>query len=436
MYQKITLFIQAILILGVSTAFFFSEKREISDSEKRKLAQWPALTDSTYLSGAYFRGISSYVNDQFPKRDELLALSNTIRYNMGMHFENEIRMVVVQAGMEQGTAGSDTSNTSLNDFNDAYSGGMIILNGAVFTLNSGSTAVSPVFAAMLNDYANALPQVQVYSAVAPLSSAYIPDEQYAHLNGKNEATLLAIRDHLNGNVKFADVMAEMNAHRNEKLFFGTDHHWTANGAYHAYVAFCKAAGFTPVDRSEMTYEKRGTFLGSLYDLTRDPSVQEHPDTLEIYKPKVSSESIRYGESGFDNGRKCALFSGAVGYTCFISGDYPLEKITTSIKNGRKACVIKNSMGNAFAVYLVSHFEEIYVVDFRYSKHNLMTLIQDNKVTDLIFGMGMYGAMSRGTIGMMRNLGLNKPYTKPNVESPNTEKEIEVIETENEKKSEQ
>ncbi|MDP5076104.1 MAG: hypothetical protein NWP82_06450, partial [Flavobacteriales bacterium] len=75
-----------------------------------------------------------------------------------------------------------------------------------------------------------------------------------------------------------------------------------------------------------------------------------------------------------------------------------------------ACVIKNSMGNAFAVYLVHHYEEIWVVDFRYSKHNLMTLLRDNGINDLIFGMGMYGAMSRGTIQMMRNLGFKKAVT--------------------------
>jgi hypothetical protein len=38
--------------------------------------------------------------------------------------------------------------------------------------------------------------------------------------------------------------------------------------------------------------------------------------------------------------------------------------------------------------------------------------------------------------MMRNLGLNKPYTKANVEVPTQEKESEEIQNENEKKSEQ
>lgn len=418
MFQKISIFVQAIVLVGISTAFFFSEKKLISESEKRTLAQWPSLTDSSYFAGAYFRGISDYVNDQFPERDGLLQLSNAIRYEMGIHYEDEIRLVTVEGGMEQKTETTDSIVVASDDFKELYKNGLIIINGAAYTPNTGSTAVSPVFAKLLNDYATALgPNVTVYSCIAPLSSAYIPAKQYAHLNGKNEQTLNAIRNNLQPGVRFADVLGEMNAHRDEKLFFGTDHHWTANGAYHAYVAFCRSAGIQPVDRSQMNYENRGAFLGSLYDLTRDVSIKEHPDTLELYKPRVITESVYYPERGFKNAKKCSLFNGASGYACFISGDQPLEKITTGVKNGRKACVIKNSMGNAFAVYLVHHYEEIWVVDFRYSKHNLMTLMADNRINDLIFGMGMYGAMSRGTIQMMRNLGFKKAVTLPAEATP-------------------
>lgn len=414
MFQKISIFVQALVLIGISSTFFFSEKKLISESEKRSLAQWPELNDSTYFSGAYFRGISEYINDQFPERDWLLELSNKIRFNMGIHQEDEIRMVVVDGQMEQNNpvVSGDSTAASTNDFNAAYSGGMLIVNGAAYTMNSGSVNVAPIFAQMVNDYANTLgPNVTVYSAVAPLSSAFIPSKQYEYLNNKNAQTLYAIRDNLQPGVKFADVLAEMNAYRNEKLFFGTDHHWTAYGAYHAYVAFCKAAGLNPAKLSDMEHEIRGPFLGSLYDLTRDVSVKEHPDTLELFKPRVTTELVYYGPTGFDKPVKCSLFSMARGYPSFISGDHPLEKITTCVKNGRRACVVKNSMGNAFCVYLVNHYEEIYIVDFRYSKHNLVSLIRDKQVNDLIFGMGMYGAMSKGTINMMRNLGLKKSAAK-------------------------
>ena len=79
------------------------------------------------------------------------------------------------------------------------------------------------------------------------------------------------------------------------------------------------------------------------------------------------------------------------------------RIQTGIKNGKKAVVIKNSMGNAFAVYLVNHYQEIWVVDLRYSKQNLTKIIKENNINDIVFAVGMYAAMSKGTIGMMRRL---------------------------------
>ena len=107
------------------------------------------------------------------------------------------------------------------------------------------------------------------------------------------------------------------------------------------------------------------------------------------------------------------------------------KITTSVKNGKKAVVVKNSMGNAFSVYLISHYEEIYVVDFRYSNHNLIDLIEKNKINDLIFALGMYGAMSNGTINMMRHLAVNNgvpKYAPPAVVSDTNKIVTPVIDT--------
>jgi hypothetical protein len=150
------------------------------------------------------------------------------------------------------------------------------------------------------------------------------------------------------------------------------------------------------------------FIGTLYNHTRDLSVKENPDTMEYYVPKVNASAVQFPKAGFKRPMKSHVFyhdaSGGNTYSTFIAGDHPLMKITTDVKNGKKAVVIKNSYGNAFVVYLISHYEEVWVVDFRYSQHNLVSLIRDNKINDLIFGLGMYGAMSGQAISMMRNLG--------------------------------
>jgi hypothetical protein len=140
----------------------------------------------------------------------------------------------------------------------------------------------------------------------------------------------------------------------------------------------------------------------------DLSVKNNPDTMEYYIPRVTTTAVRYPAYGLNKPIKSQVFyhtsSGGNTYSTFIGGDAPLMRINTNVKNGKKAIVIKNSYGNAFTVFLISHYEEIWVVDFRYSKQNMIEIIRKNKINDMIFALGMYGAMSNGTINMMRNLG--------------------------------
>ena len=39
-----------------------------------------------------------------------------------------------------------------------------------------------------------------------------------------------------------DAYSKLEAHKDEYLYFRSDHHWTALGAYYAYTAFCESAG--------------------------------------------------------------------------------------------------------------------------------------------------------------------------------------------------
>ena len=292
-------------------------------------------------------------------------------------------------------------------------------------MGGGSPAMSKHFSKMVSEYAEQLKgECRVFSAVAPLSSAFIPVEKYKHYNAQNKKTLKAIGSSLSNGAIFCDVFEEMNKHAGEKMYFSTDHHWKPIGAYYAYTAFCKAAGFEAVPLNKMEKRTKYNFLGSLYQHTLDPSVKNNPDTMEYYIPKITTTAVRYTAYGYDKQSKSQVFahgsSGGNTYSTFISGDAPMMRINTNVKNGKKAIVIKNSYGNAFVVYLISHYEEIWVVDFRYSKQNIIETIRKNKINDMIFAMGMYGAMSKGTINMMRNLGKQsgvyvppKPvYTEP------------------------
>lgn len=404
----------AVIFTGLALYIIIPDKK-ISYEEKRKLAVLPTLTTETYLKGQYTDSIDAYMDDHLPYRKELIMVADFIKYYKGPHFENKTEGKIFVAKKQPKKKTEDPLEVKtpefLDEFQEQYSGDLLILNGSVYALNGGSSKMSKRFADMVNEYAYKLNgKAKVYTCVAPLSSAFIPAQKYRKYNGLQEKTLQAIHANLRGAV-FCDVFGELNAHGNEKLYYGTDHHWSARGAYYGYVAFCKAAGLKPVPMSNMERKVKYGFLGSMYQHTRDESVREHPDTFEYWIPKSTATGLRYDAYNFDRPRSHKLFyhtsSGGNMYSTFIGGDHPLLKFTTGIKNGKKCVVVKNSYGNAFAVYLVSHYQEIYVVDLRYSKHNLIELIEQNDINDLIFAIGMYGAMGNGSIQLMRKLSTQK-----------------------------
>lgn len=410
MDKKVNVLLFFSLVLGFPILLLISPKEKASKDEKRKLAEFPVFTSQSYLRGTWTKRVDDYIDDHFPFREALIHTTPFFHAAKGFQLKNAERVVVVPKKKE---TSSDTKEEKrdtlafLDEFEENFSGSMLIIDGCVYPLGGGSPKMSKHFAKMVSEYAEKFPNVRVFSAVAPLSSAFIPAAKYKHFNVQNKKTLLAIKENLTNGAIFSDVFEELNNHAATKLYFGTDHHWKPLGAYYAYVAFCKSAGLEPIALEQMTKKIKYNFLGTMYQYTHDPSVLAHPDTMEYWEPKVETEAFNLGAYGTSKGSRAKVFyntsSGGNTYSTFLGGDHPLMRIKTSVKNGKKAVVIKNSMGNAFAVFLISHYEEIWVVDLRYSKQNLTRIIQENNINDVVFAVGMYAAMSHGTIGMMRRL---------------------------------
>jgi hypothetical protein len=411
MKDKINVVVFFGLLVTGAISFFVLKKESISVDEKRKLATIEEFNWNSVSEKKFTKSVTAYITDHFPFRGKFIEGSDQLKAMRGIVLENQERVILAKKAPKRKPGEPVDPTIShmeyVKDFEEDYAGDLLILNGKVYNLTGGSTKMSASFARMVNEYALALKgQTRVFSCVAPVACAFIPVEKYKRFNSQNKATLQAIGAHLANGAIFSDVFTELNNHSGKQLFFGTDHHWNATGAYYGYVAFCKSAGLTPVPMEKMQKKVKYGFLGSMYQHTRDLSVKEHPDTFAYYIPNVATTAVRYGEYNFDKPSKVSVFANSNGgnmYSTFISGDHPMIKITTGVKNGRRCAVVKNSMGNAFSVYLISHYEEIYVVDFRYSKHNLMALIRENKINDLIFAVGLYAAMSNGTINMMRRL---------------------------------
>ena len=54
-------------------------------------------------------------------------------------------------------------------------------------------------------------------------------------------------------------------------------------------------------------------------------------------------------------------------------------------------------------YLASHFEEVYVIDYRYFEGSVKKLVNDNKITDILFAHNVFMFNASYTISRERNM---------------------------------
>ncbi len=179
----------------------------------------------------------------------------------------------------------------------------------------------------------------------------------------------------------------------EYLYFRTDHHWTAMGAYRAYEQFAAAAGFTPTPLDQYIEHEYDGFLGTFYNSTQSDAMARTPDTVYAYEaPSTNNIHITNAEmsdwlylviANVDNS------SAGNKYGTFIGGDNPYSYIENpNLSDGSAVMVVKESYGNAFVPFLIENYQYVYVVDYRYisevDDRNLAEMCEALNVQDVLF----------------------------------------------------
>ena len=433
------------LLVGLGALFVMTPKEEVSEGEKRKLAQLPEFSWSSLGEGAYMKGIDDFVADNFVFRYALTDLAGQIKQWRGW-VQDDIQ-VFSDKGTHKGAAGGPAApvrdertasvtppvaqspgqlsqpslqegagravNARSADAAGASAAGtavaapaddapyqniesIIIYKGRAVQMLGGSPQMAAPFASVIGRYQQELPNTTIYFMGIPIGADYY----LPHKVNKGVMREKLVIDHMHSilppQVRSVHAYEKLAQHTSEYVYFNTDHHWTGLGAYYAYTAFAEAARFNPLPLSAFSKKEIPNFLGTLYHRTMSPVLKAKGDTVEYYKVPVQT-SARFYPAGSRQGQPTQLYAeyarGGGAYGVFLGGDYPMMKITSDVKNGRKIVVIKDSYGNAFAPYLASHYEEVYVIDYRYFNGNIKTLIQEEGIQDLLFAHNAYVFLS-------------------------------------------
>ena len=269
-------------------------------------------------------------------------------------------------------------------------GGVLLHEGQALFMFQGTDRGAQGYANAVNTWvelvAKKRPGMTSTVVVTPTSSHfYLPPAARARTTSEPK-NLAAMRAALLPEVRFADVVSEMEGHQDEALFFKSDHHWTGLGAYYAYRAWAHANGVKPLELSAFSKRSVPGIAGSFWSLTQAPELRNADKESFYYVPTtVTFDGTQYTGPQQKTPLAQPFFAEkSRGYIVFLGGDIPLLVSNTSAGTGRTALVVKNSYGNAFAPYLLPHFDRVVVLDYRYVSRNIQDIVDTFGVTDLVF----------------------------------------------------
>jgi len=303
-------------------------------------------------------------------------------------------VLVYSGGLPEGAV-SDDDSEGLEEFDKPYvlppPEGRRVAPGARFGVDIhknpdvvfhgyfyvGSTSILR-YIEVLDSYRRTLPDTaRVFCLLAPTNVEFL-DERYSAGVAGQKAPTKSIYNRLEGKgVVPVDAYSKLEAHADkEYLYFRTDHHWTAVGAYYAYLAYAETAGFAPVTVDNYLEFAATDFLGSYVRDTPSNAVSNSPDTVYYYK---INNGTTFSQSLFRTPT-----DGGASYSVFLGGDQTIHDFTTSNKNGKVLVVIKESFGNAFIPWVAPHYERIIAIDPRHYTDSITKYLGDCSNADFLF----------------------------------------------------
>lgn len=343
-----------LFIILVPLAIIFSNDREFSENENRYLSSKPKISINDILTGKYFENFEKYIDDQFILRDKLYEMKTQLQILVGNEDINGVYLAkdnyLIEKKLED-----EVDKKKLQD-----------------NINR------------LNEFAKSNNDKNIQIMIVPTASLILKEKLPKNAGGYNQNNILdTIKDNIE-NATFIDLREQLLLHKDEYIYYKTDHHWTTLGSYYAYQEWCKYnqsnTNISDYLRETVTTE----FKGSLYSKVLNKNVEN--DEIEIFKPiKEANYKVSYNfnkkidSSVYDFNKLNTKDK----YQVFLGGNHAELQINTSNKNGKNLLIIKDSYANSFIPFLLNDYENICVIDMRYFKNNLKEYMNENKISEIL-----------------------------------------------------
>ncbi|MFI3170024.1 MAG: DHHW family protein [Faecalibacterium sp.] len=348
--------------------FFFNlatPDKAVSEMENKSLTQMPTInfekvTTANLAStlNTYFSNYTDYAKDQIAGRDALISAYSFV----------------------------ETAVFQKTDIGQIYLGDDDMMFTKTVDMLTSEETNYPANIAALAALSEAYPGM-VSAIIAPTSAQIytenIPDNApMLDMNAMIDEVIAAGEA---AGANMIDVRDTLTAHKDEYIYYRTDHHWTTLGAYYAYEAYCESLQLEPFDTSAYNAVEISDFYGTHYAKAR--TWDAVPDTLTYYEMdnqltvykvygtnniEVDTVSDIYLYENFDAYDKYGAFmQGNPGYSS-LEGD-----------GEGSILVLKDSYANCFMPFLTANYETIDIIDYRFYGYGLDSLIAENEYSQIL-----------------------------------------------------
>lgn len=321
----------AVLWLGLTAFAWLRTPGDISEAERRPLAQFPTLNGETILNGKFMSEFEKYTLDQFPLRDPFRQVKSLFHYYaLGQKDNNDIYIADGYAAKLEYPLNEAAVEKALEKFNLIYENNLKDTGSKIYT------AIIPdkgYYLGEENDY-----PVMDYEKLYAMVQAGMPWSEHV------------------------DIRYELSA----KDYYFTDTHWRQEKLLPVAQKLCRAMGVTAPKAEDFTKTKvEKPFYGVYYGQAALPMAAEELFVMEsdilkdctVYSYDLKADTAVYNME--------KLTSRDL-YDVFLSGPQSLLEIKNpNAKTDKELIVFRDSFGSSLVPLLVQDYAKVTVVDIRY-----------------------------------------------------------------------
>ena len=348
------------LWLGLVGFAWFGPKQEISEAERRPLAQMPQINAETLMDGKFMTNFEKFTLDQFPLRDRFRQLKSLFHYYVMQYQDNnDIYVHDGYAVKLEYPMNPESMGLAVKRFQAVYDR---------FLKNSDAS---------------------VYLAIVPDKSYYLAEEN-GYLSMDYDAFFAAMEK----DMPWATPI-DLTPTLDITDYYYTDTHWRQEKLLDAAKKLCEAMGVEAPKAEDFTQVAlERPFYGVYYGQAALPM---EPETVYLMQSDLldrctTSLGVMDNKTGalsyeklYNSVYDMEKAEGKDMYEVYLSGSESLLRIDNPNATTDKELVIfRDSFGSSISPLLVQGYKSVTLVDIRYISSSLLGRLIEFHDQDVLF----------------------------------------------------